>query len=96
MPRLTTEQDANNLMSQKVYDDLIANYDSSLWAVLDGPTTGSTFDNVRVGVFTVDLDALTTICAATTGCTFDATNYQPYAFGFLFDQTTNWVSGTAS
>ncbi len=69
--------------SGSMYDALQANYVDADWADLTLPT-GSCMASAKVSIFSVDLDAFTTLCAETTGCTFDAANYKPYAFGVLF------------
>jgi hypothetical protein len=74
---------AYNEWSGAMYDALQANYVDADWAALTIPT-GSCLASAKVSVFSVDLDAFTTLCASTTGCTFDAADYKPYAFGVLF------------
>jgi hypothetical protein len=40
--------------------------------------------SMAAAVFTVDLIAFETACAAADGCTFDKTAYEPLALGFLW------------
>lgn len=68
------------------------NFDPTKWSVITPLTTGSTCDisSMRAAIFTVDLDYFEGLCSLATGCTFDKTLYEPYAFGFL------WAKGVGS
>jgi hypothetical protein len=80
MPTKAEVLDATTI---KVYDSLIANFDASKWATITMPTTHAECDaTFKVAVFTFDIYAFETACAAASdACTFTAADYVPYAFG---------------
>ena len=64
------------------------NFDLAKWSDITPINDGAECDitQMKVAVFSFDLDAWETRCATVTGCTFDKTLYVPYAFGFLWKQ----------
>lgn len=63
------------------------NFDETKWAVITPIEEQKKCDInfMKAAVFTVDLNAFETACAAADGCTFDKTAYEPLALGFLWD-----------
>jgi len=83
---MSTTAEARTAYSNSVYDALKTNFNAADWAVIefpDDPEYGCK-TTLSAGVFTVDLTAFETLCtaAATDGCTFDKSQYVPYAFGW--------------
>ncbi len=79
----TTVEEVKNQWAANVLADLNTNYLDAKWADLDLPT-GSCFDTLSTGIFTVDLNALTALCSQVTECDITLNNYVPYALGFRF------------
>jgi hypothetical protein len=63
------------------------NFVETKWAVITPVEAQKKCDitSMAAAVFTVDLNAFETACAAADGCTFDKTAYEPLALGFLWD-----------
>lgn len=91
--------DARAAISQKVYDNLMTNYDATKWAEITPYQSSKQCDitKLQMGIFSVnldDLDDLATACASEEGCTFDKDAYVPYALGFLMTQG-DWKCGVS-
>ena len=64
------------------------NFDLAKWSDITPINDGAECDitQMKVAVFSFDLDAWETRCATVTGCTFVKTDYEPYAVGILWKQ----------
>ena len=65
-----TIEEVRKTHSQLVYDILMEGFDATKWSVITPITDGEECDitTMKAAVFTFDLDAWATACAAATGC----------------------------
>ena len=90
-----TFEGVRETFSQEVYDKIMANIDLTKWSVITPITADEKCDitSMKAAVFAFDLDAFETACATATDCDFDKTLYEPYAFGFLWQEGETKCAG---
>lgn len=85
-----TIEEVRETHSIYVYTSLMEEFDETKWAditpMTDPAEAECDITTMKTAVFTFDLNAWATACATVAGCTFDETDYVPYALGFLWKQ----------
>ena len=92
----TTYDGVKTTWSNQVFTALMTNFDPTGWADITLPEVGKRCDTVlfKANVFTVDVDALVTLCGAAADCDFVSADYASLAFGFVLDKGLNLAGAT--